>query len=131
MCSSDLDIFIQDTKLNISSHYLKPGFAFGGSCLPKDVRGMSHLAGKLNVDIPIIDSINESNDSHLTHAESMLESFDSEGLGIVGLTFKPGTDDLRESPSLALLKKLKLAGKRVFFFDPCVNGNTKIGRAHV
>jgi GDP-mannose 6-dehydrogenase len=121
-----MNIFVQDTKLNISSHYLKPGFAFGGSCLPKDVRGMRHLADELNVDVPIIGSINESNDSHITHTECLLSSFDSDGLGIVGLTFKPGTDDLRESPSLALLKKLKLSGRSVFFYDPCVHEHTRL-----
>ena len=116
-----MDIFLQDTKLNISGHYLKPGFAYGGSCLPKDVRGMNSLANHHNVEIPIIEQINNSNESHLAHTESLLDSFDGECLGIVGLTFKPGTDDVRESPSLALLKKLMFSGKAVLFFDPCVN----------
>lgn len=116
-----MDVFLQDTKLNISGHYLKPGFAFGGSCLPKDVRGMNSLARQLEVETPVIEQINASNASHMKHAESLLNGLQGQSLGIIGLTFKPGTDDLRESPSLVLLKKLKMAGQNVFFYDPCVN----------
>lgn len=119
-----MDVFMQDTKLNISGHYLKPGFAFGGSCLPKDVRGITALAERLCVDLPVIRQINASNRSHLQHTLSLIERLNGESLGIFGLTFKPGTDDLRESPSLALLKELKQRGEKVYFFDPCVTENS-------
>jgi len=115
-----MNIFLQDKKLNISPYYLKPGFAFGGSCLPKDTRGIVYMAKQNHVNIPIIDHINQSNAFHIEHTMELINQLNVIRVGIVGLTFKSDTDDLRESPSLALLKKLLLAGYEVQFYDPCI-----------
>ena len=115
-----MDIFLQDTKLNISPYYLKPGFAFGGSCLPKDTRGIVSMAKELNVNIPIIEHINQSNHFHIAHTMNMIEQLPVSKVAIVGLTFKADTDDLRESPSLELLKQLLKKGYQVQFYDPCI-----------
>lgn len=123
-----MDIFLADTKLNISPYYLKPGFAFGGSCLPKDTRGISHLARQLNVDIPIIQHINDSNHEHIDHATRLIDDLDVAAVGLVGVTFKPDTDDLRESPLLILIKKLWQRGMDVRFFDPCVHSKSVLDR---
>lgn len=115
-----MDIFLKDTKLNISPYYLKPGFAFGGSCLPKDTRGISHLAKSLNLELPVIEHINDSNQEHIQHALEMVGQLGVKRIGIMGLTFKAGTDDLRESPAIALMKALLECGYDVRFYDPCV-----------
>ncbi len=115
-----MDIFLQDTKLNISPYYLKPGFAFGGSCLPKDTRGIVHMAKQLNVEIPIISHINQSNNCHIEHTHKMIDQLDVQKVSIIGITFKAGTDDLRESPSIELMKRLLACGYQVEFYDPCI-----------
>jgi len=116
-----MDIFVKDKKLNLSPYYLKPGFAYGGSCLPKDTRGISHLAASLGVDLPLIDSLPVTNKCHVKHAIGMIEKYHPKTVGIVGLTFKSGTDDLRESPSIKLAKALQLLGYKVRYFDPNIN----------
>ena len=112
-----MDIFIQDTKLNLSAYYLKPGFAYGGSCLPKDVRGINHLAKSLGVSTPILAAIDHSNRSQIEHAMDMIESAGGKKLGFLGLTFKPGTDDLRESPILPVISMLMSKGYQVKIYD--------------
>jgi len=116
-----MDIFVKDTKLNLSPYYLKPGFAYGGSCLPKDTRGISHLAASLGVDLPLINSLPITNKRHIGHAIEIIENYHPKTVGIVGLTFKSGTDDLRESPSLKLAKVLQFLGYKVRYFDPNMN----------
>lgn len=116
-----MDIFVQDKKLNLSSYYLKPGFAFGGSCLPKDTRSMMDLAKKHNVKVPLIDSLLNSNNRHLEHALKLIERQGCKTIGVVGLTFKSGTDDLRESPTLDLIKKLKSLGYQINYLDKNVS----------
>lgn len=116
-----MNIFIKDTKLNLSPYYLKPGFAYGGSCLPKDTRGISHMAASLDVELPLINSLPVTNKSHIAHAMEIIEKHHPKTVGIVGLTFKSGTDDLRESPSIKLAKVLQLFGYRVRYFDPNMN----------
>jgi GDP-mannose 6-dehydrogenase len=123
-----MNIFLKDTKLNISPYYLKPGFAYGGSCLAKDARGITHLAKSLNVDLPVISKIEESNNSHISHAVEIVEEFCVSNVGLVGITFKAGTDDLRESPAIELMKRLLNKGYRVKFFDPCITSSTKLDR---
>ena len=113
-----MDAFATDTKLNISSAYLRPGFAFGGSCLPKDVRSLNHLAGQRGLDLPVHAAILPSNDAHLGRAASALASTDTGTIGIVGLAFKPNTDDLRESPALRLVEQLVRNGKDVLVHEP-------------
>jgi len=116
-----MDIFVKDQKLNLSPYYLKPGFAYGGSCLPKDTRGISHLAASLDVDLPLIDSLPVTNKCHVKHAIAIIEKYHPKTVGIVGLTFKSGTDDLRESPSIKLAKALQILGYKVRYFDPNMN----------
>jgi len=121
-----MDIFLQDTKLNISPSYLKPGFAFGGSCLPKDTRGISHLARSMAVDIPVIANINNSNKSHLDHSLRLIEQAGIQRVGVIGVSFKTGTEDVRESPALELLLRLAQAGYQTSFYDPWITAGAKL-----
>ncbi|MEY8264315.1 MAG: nucleotide sugar dehydrogenase [Bermanella sp.] len=116
-----MDLFVKDTKLNISSSYLKPGFAFGGSCLPKDIRGMKSLAKSLNIEVPLIEGVIRSNQAHIEHVVAMVQASGCQNIGICGLTFKVGTNDMRESPNEILLLRLIEAGLNVTFFDPLVS----------
>lgn len=120
-----MDIFVKDTKLNISPYYLKPGFAFGGSCLPKDTRGIQYLAKTLQIDTPLINGLNLSNTAHIDHVVEMVIKSGTQKVGICGLTFKAGTDDMRESPNEVLMHRLTEHGLQVTFFDPLVNGQYK------
>ena len=115
-----MTIFCQDRKLNISSYYLKPGFAFGGSCLPKDLRGMTGLARRNGVELPMIGSVLASNAWHLDHSFNLVEQTGAKVVGMLGVTFKSGTDDLRESPQLELLGRLVAKGYIVKVYDPNV-----------
>lgn len=112
-----MDIFVRDTKLNISPYYMKPGFAFGGSCLPKDVRSINHLAEKLEVDTPVLRSILPSNESQIGHALTLVQKTGLKRIGFLGLTFKTGTDDLRESPVLPMIEQLIEQDCDIRFFD--------------
>lgn len=127
-----MDIFVTDTKLNISSYYLKPGFAFGGSCLPKDVRSMNQLASRLDVSTPVLDSLTASNDSQIYHALDLVKKDGVKKVGIMGLTFKPGTDDLRESPILILAGLLAHEGIQLKIHDPnlCLNSSVRHHMKH-
>lgn len=116
-----MDIFVQDRKLNLSPYYLKPGFAFGGSCLPKDVRAITGLAHANGVEVPLIDSLLRSNDSHIDHAFRLIAETGAKRVGLLGVTFKDGTDDLRESPQIDLLGRLIDAGYKVLAHDRNVN----------
>ncbi len=113
-----MSIFCKDTKLNLSPYYLMPGFAYGGSCLPKDTRGINHLAESLHVDVPVIHSIVESNDAHIDHAEKMIGRLPGNEVGFLGITFKAGTDDLRESPTVELIRRLMKRDYNIRFYDP-------------
>ncbi|NQU58424.1 MAG: nucleotide sugar dehydrogenase [Rhodospirillales bacterium] len=125
-----MDIFVQDTKLNISSYYMKPGFAFGGSCLPKDVRGINHLAHDLGIKTPILNSIISSNEAQIDHAVSLITHAGGKTIGFLGLTFKAGTDDLRESPMLAVITALLGHGYKVKIFDPNLDIDSSV-RHHI
>ncbi len=113
-----MNIFITDTKLNLSPYYLKPGFAFGGSCLPKEVRAVSHIAKQLGVEVPLIDSLMPSNKSHVDTAIELLAPFKGQRFGFLGVTFKPGTDDMRESPTLDVMAQLMASGETLKAYDP-------------
>ena len=93
-----MDTVCQDTKLNISKAYMKPGFAFGGSCLPKDLRGLTYRARQLDLDLPLLNSVLPSNESHIARAFRRVMDIGSRKIGIYGLSFKANTDDFRESP---------------------------------
>jgi GDP-mannose 6-dehydrogenase len=108
----------KDTRLNISPAYLRPGFAFGGSCLPKDLRALSYRASRLDLSLPLLESALASNDAHLKRAIDKILHLGDVRLGIVGLAFKENTDDLRESPVISLLEHLIGKGRSVRVFDP-------------
>lgn len=123
------EIFVADRKLNISPYYLRPGGAFGGSCLPKDVRALQHIATDSGGNLPVIDSLLRSNDAH----KHQLFEYATAGLApgarvlLVGLAFKAGTDDLRESPNVDLARKLLLAGYELEIFDPAIAAEKLVG----
>jgi len=112
-----MDIFCRDTKLNLSPCYLQPGFAFGGSCLPKDVRALTYQARTLDLDLPVLNSILASNERQIGRALGMITGFGRRKIGVLGLSFKPGTDDLRDSPMVELVERLLGKGYDVLIFD--------------
>jgi GDP-mannose 6-dehydrogenase len=107
-----------DVKLNTSAAYLKPGFAFGGSCLPKDLRALTYRALRMDLKLPLLESILPSNDRHIERAVQEILAMPARRIGIFGLAFKENTDDLRESPIIAAVEQLIGKGKEVRIFDP-------------
>ncbi len=122
-----MEIFAADTKLNISSSYLKPGFAFGGSCLPKDVRALNYRAKELDLKLPLFDAIIPSNQEHLERAVEMVLHSGKKKIAILGLSFKAATDDLRESPQVQLVKRLLGEGRQIHIWDDNVSLGRLIG----
>jgi len=115
-----MSIFCQDTKLNISSAYLKPGFAFGGSCLPKDLRALAYQARAHDLDTPILNSILPSNQSQVLRGLELIISSGHKRIGILGFSFKAGTDDLRESPLIEVIERLIGKGYDLRIYDKSV-----------
>ena len=124
---SVMEMFASDTKLNISPTYLKPGFAFGGSCLPKDVRALNYLAKELDLKLPLFESIMPSNEEHLERAVEMVLGTGKHKIGMLGLSFKTATDDLRESPQVQLVKRLLGEGREIQIWDDNVSLGRLIG----
>jgi GDP-mannose 6-dehydrogenase len=114
-------IFTSDTKLNISPAYLSPGFAFGGSCLPKDLRAITYKAKELDLKLPVLESLMPSNAEHVDRAVDMVMSTGKKKIAQLGLSFKAGTDDLRESPQVQLIKRLMGEGLDVRVWDEDVS----------
>jgi GDP-mannose 6-dehydrogenase len=115
-----MEIFCQDTRLNISPRYLKPGFAFGGSCLPKDLRAVVCEAARRGLSLPVLESIAVSNDVHLKNCIRLVAESGKRRIGLVGLSFKAGTDDLRESPAVELAERLIGKGFDVRIYEPSI-----------
>lgn len=122
-----MSIFCKDTKLNISSLYLKPGFVFGGSCLPKDLRAITSMGRKLKLKIPLLESILPSNEAHMERALQIIRNTGAKRVGILGVTFKAGTDDVRESPSLKLIEVLLKEGFNVSIYDENISLSSLMG----
>ena len=113
-------LICKDVRVNISPAFMRPGFAFGGSCLPKDLRALQHLAKTKNIPTPLLTSVLGANAMQIDRAQQMIEKTGAESIGLVGVSFKPGTDDLRESPLAELAKRLVGKGYGVKIYDPNV-----------
>jgi GDP-mannose 6-dehydrogenase len=122
-----MEIFCQDKKLNISSAYLKPGFAFGGSCLPKDLRALAYSAKVQDLDLPILNAILPSNELQVARGLQLIMANGRKRVGILGFSFKEGTDDLRESPMIEIIERLTGKGYDVRIYDKNVQVARLVG----
>jgi GDP-mannose 6-dehydrogenase len=122
-----MDVFCSDTKLNISPKYLKPGFAFGGSCLPKDVRAVMRQSRRLDLDLPLLNAILPSNELQVEQALTLIQAQGEKRLGFLGISFKAGTDDLRESPVVELIERLLGKGYDIRLYDRNVSVARLVG----
>jgi len=116
-----MSAFCEDRKLNISAYYLMPGFAFGGSCLPKDVRALQYAAKQLDLDLPVIGALLASNEKVIDRAVRQVIATGHRSIGLVGLSFKSNTDDLRESPFVEIAERLLGKGCELRIYDPNVS----------
>jgi len=122
-----MEIFVQDRRLNISPVYLRPGYAFGGSCLPKDVRALTYRAKEVDAETAVLNAIMPSNHTQVMEAVRMVERTNRKKIGLLGLSFKPDTDDLRESPAITLAETLFGRGYQLKIFDDKVQLSRLIG----
>ncbi len=122
-----MDLVCRDKRLNISPAYLRPGFAFGGSCLPKDLRALNYLAKTHDLTLPMLSGVLGSNRAHIDHALAMVLTPGVRRVALLGLSFKPGTDDLRESPLVSVAERLLGKGLQLKIYDPEVNLSRLLG----
>jgi GDP-mannose 6-dehydrogenase len=122
-----MQIFCEDRQLNISPTYLKPGFAFGGSCLPKDLRALTYRAKERDLDCPVLNAVLTSNQEQIRRGIALVENTGRQRVGILGLSFKAGTDDVRESPVVSLAETLLGRGYRVSLYDEKVDPDELVG----
>lgn len=122
-----MQLVCMDRQLNISSAYLRPGFAFGGSCLPKDLKALLYLAKSCDVELPMLSNVLPSNAAHVEHAIEQVLASGRRSVGLIGLSFKSGTDDLRESPLVIMAERFIGKGLQLCIFDPQVNVARLIG----
>jgi len=122
-----MELVCKDKQLNISTVYLKPGFAYGGSCLPKDLRSFVMMAKNKNIEVPVIENISKSNELHIQDAINKIESHGKKKIGFVGLSFKQGTDDLRESPAVKVVDYFIEKGYDIKIYDPDVYLSKLVG----
>lgn len=123
-----MDLFCRDKNLNVSDKYLRPGFAFGGSCLPKDLRAIQRLSSLSGIEVPVLSSILRSNELIISEALKVVERLEVRKVALIGLSFKDGTDDLRESPYLRIAEQLLGKGYSLKVFDSDVNTGSLIGQ---
>jgi GDP-mannose 6-dehydrogenase len=122
-----MDVFCADERLNISAAYLRPGFAFGGPCLPKDLRALRHHGHAADVETPLLDGILAANEKHIARAFQMIASQNVRRVSLFGVTFKPTTDDLRDSPLVELAERLIGKGYDVKIYDPNIRYSELVG----
>lgn len=122
-----MDIFFQDKRLNISPAYLRPGFAFGGSCLPKDLRALTYLARKHDLNLPVLNHVLESNRMLIDRGVDWILSRSGKRIAFLGISFKPGTDDVRESSFVEVVERLIGKGREIRIFDPNVKVAQLVG----
>ena len=122
-----MNIFSKDNKLNISPKYLKPGFAYGGSCLPKDLKALNMLGHDNFLDLPVLNSVKNSNEEHINYAYKKIINYKCNKIGFLGITFKPGTDDLRYSPAITIIEKLIGKGFNIIAYDKNLNYSDVFG----
>jgi GDP-mannose 6-dehydrogenase len=122
-----MEVFKADTKLNISRAYLTPGFAFGGSCLPKDLRALVHAGRRADLELPLLENVLPSNERHIQRTLDVVVASGRKKIALVGLSFKPGTDDLRESPLVELAERLLGKGFELAIHDPIVSYSQLVG----
>jgi GDP-mannose 6-dehydrogenase len=115
-----MDIFLEDKKLNISAAYLRPGFAFGGSCLPKDLRALTNLCRKFGLSLPVLNHVLESNRMLVDRGVDWILGQSTKRIAFLGISFKSGTDDVRESPFVEMVERLLGKGRAIRIFDPNV-----------
>jgi GDP-mannose 6-dehydrogenase len=116
-----MEIFCKDKQLNISPYYFRPGFAYGGSCLPKDLKGLQTLAHDIYADTPIINNIHKTNENQIQRAIQIIYKHGKKKLGFLGLSFKEGTDDLRNSPAVTIIETLIGKGCDISIYDKNIN----------
>jgi GDP-mannose 6-dehydrogenase len=122
-----MELFVKDTRLNVSKAYLRPGFAFGGSCLPKDLRSLLHMARTNSVDVPLLSGTMATNDLITRNLVKELAALGTRRVGLLGISFKPQTDDLRESPYVELAEALVGKGFDLKVYDPIVRPEKLFG----